>query len=168
MASSSDRNSATRIREARSDTQRRELIKFLVRFAKRLSGQVDPEDVAQNTFLRATRVEDAPSPRAYLARTARNLVIDEVRKLRVRGSPALALDDLDDAHAPWVAADQETTLLLKQVILGLPPLYRDVFILNRFVGLTHAEIAQRYGITVKAVEYRMSRALALCGEALRA
>lgn len=51
--------------------------------------------------------------------------------------------------------------------MGLPPLYRDVFILNRFVGLTYPEMAARYGVTVKAIEYRMSRALALCEAALR-
>lgn len=118
--------------------------------------------------MRATSVAQAVEhPKAYLARTARNIVIDQARARRARGGAALALDDLDDASAPWVAPDQEAALLLKQVILGLPPLYRDVFILNRFVGLTYEQIAQRYGVTVKAVEYRMSRALALCEAALR-
>jgi len=68
---------------------------------------------------------------------------------------------------PRTCPDQEAGLLLKQVILALPPIYRDTFVLNRVVGLTYAEIAQRQGISPKAVEYRMSRALVLCQAMLR-
>lgn len=106
-------------------------------------------------------------PRGYLAQSLRNLAVDEARKVRARGGAALALHEMSDDSLPSVAADQEAALLLKQVILGLPPLYRDVFILNRFVGLTYEQIAARHGVTAKAIEYRMSRALALCQDALR-
>ena len=144
-------------------------LRWLRALAHSLVGSSDAEDIAQQVALRT--VARGPMavrhPRAYLARVARNLVIDEARKLRVRGGAALALDDVDESALPFTAPDQETALLLKQIILGLPPLYRDVFILNRFTGLTYEEIALRCGITVKAVEYRMSRALALCQEALR-
>jgi RNA polymerase sigma-70 factor (ECF subfamily) len=127
------------------------------------------EDTAQTALLRALEraPEELHNPRAYLARVARNVAIDEARRVRARGGPALAVDDLAEAHQPWSAPDQETAVLLKQVILALPPLYRDVFILNRFVGLTYGEIARRLGVSDKTVEYRMSRALALCQEALR-
>jgi len=137
--------------------------------ARRMTAH-DTDDLCQEVTLRAlSRVPESvvDHPRAFVGRVARNIVIDETRKLRVRGGSALALDDLDEASAPWLAPDQETTLLLKQVIMALPPLYRDVFILNRFTGLSYAEIAKQFGISVKTVEYRMSRALALCQAALR-
>lgn len=127
------------------------------------------EDLAQTAALRLwQRGKKVPigHPAAFFARVARNLAIDEARRLRVRGGVALALDELDDASTPWVAPDQETALLLKQVILGLPPLYRDVFILSRFMGLTYGEISQRLDVPLKTVEFRMSRALALCRSAL--
>mgnify|MGYP003779502545 CR=1 FL=1 len=50
--------------------------------------------------------------------------------------------------------------------MAMPPLYRDTFMLNRLEGYTYVEIAERLGISVKTVEYRMSRALALCRKAL--
>jgi len=137
--------------------------------ARRMTAQ-DADDLCQEVSLRA--VSRTPNsvvdhPQAFVARVARNIVIDNARKLRVRGGVALALDDLDESSEPWLAPDQETTLLLKQVIMALPPLYRDVFILNRFTGLSYSEIASKLEISVKTVEYRMSRALALCQAALR-
>lgn len=147
----------------------RQQVRWLERLARRLTGQAD-QDLAQETWARKLAADsqvEARHPRAFLATVARNLAIDSARQLRARGGPALALDDLPETAHPWTAPDQETTLLLKQIILGLPPLYRDVFILNRFMGLTYAEIARRQGVSVKTIEYRMSRALAHCEAALR-
>lgn len=125
-------------------------------------------DARQEVALRAIESGAAVRhPRAFVARIARNIAIDDARKLKVRGGAALQLDELPDHLAPSVAADQETTLLFKQIILGLPPLHRDVFILSRFNGLSYAEIAQQLNVSVKTVEYRMARALALCEAALR-
>ncbi len=143
---------------------------WLRRIMARKSTAHDVDDLCQEVSLRAlsrTPGLAIDHPQAFVARIARNIVIDEARKLRVRGGAALALDGLDEALEPWQSPDQETTLLLKQVIMSLPPLYRDVFILNRFTGLSYSEIASRLEISVKTVEYRMSRALALCQAALR-
>jgi RNA polymerase sigma factor (sigma-70 family) len=153
----------------RLQSQFRQQARWLERLARRLTRQTDP-DLAQETWARKLAAEaqaEARHPRALLATIARRIAIDDGRRLRARGGPALAFDDLPDHAAPWTSPDQETAVLLKQIILGLPPLYRDVFILNRFVGLTYAEIARRQGVSVKTIEYRMSRALALCEAALR-
>lgn len=128
---------------------------------------VDAADVADEAIARTSLAHGEVSLQ-YLKRAARNFAVDQFRRQRARGGGnSVPLEDAYDAPALSYPADQESALLLKQVILALPPLYRDVFILNRFMGLTYAEIAHRYGLSVKAVEYRMSRALALCEEALR-
>lgn len=152
-----------------SPLELRSRITWLLKFVKVLVRDSHHEDVAQEALLRTVTHQgraEVIHPRAFLGQVARNIAVDHARRLEARGG-ALALEELDDASAPWVAPDQETGLLLKQIILGLPPIYRDVFVLNRFVGLTYGEIAERFGITTKAVEYRMSRALALCATALR-
>ena len=132
-----------------------------------LSAEDASQEVAARLLSASANVEIVRAPRAYIGQALRNLGVDERRKIRAQGGAALPLENLDAGSLPWVAPDQEAALLLKQVILGLPPLYRDTFILNRFIGLSYVQIAQRHGITTKAVEYRMSRALALCQEALR-
>lgn len=133
-------------------------------------GRDASEDLTQEAFLRlaaSQTVGEARHPRALLMTVANNLARDEYRHQARRGGAQPAFQpDIEDGE-PWSHPDQETTLLLKQVILGLPPIYRETFILNRFAGLSYQQIAVHFGITAKAVEYRMARALALCQEALR-
>ena len=57
--------------------------------------------------------------------------------------------------------------MLKQIILALPEAERQVLLMSRFEGMPHAAIARALGISVKTVEWRMSRALARCAAHLR-
>ncbi|MFN3780483.1 MAG: sigma factor-like helix-turn-helix DNA-binding protein [Brevundimonas aurantiaca] len=59
------------------------------------------------------------------------------------------------------------TLLLKEIIRSIAEKDREVFLLSRFGGLTHAQIAARLGVAVKTVEWRMARALKHCDDQLR-
>jgi RNA polymerase sigma-70 factor (ECF subfamily) len=51
--------------------------------------------------------------------------------------------------------------------LRLPENLRDVFVLSRFSGMTNQDIAIHCGVSVKTVEWRMTRALAHIAEGLR-
>ena len=53
-------------------------------------------------------------------------------------------------------------LVVKETILSIPEPYRDVFVLSRFDGLTYEEIAARCGLSVKSVEWRLSKAVSHC------
>ena len=123
------------------------------------------DDLVQDTYLRligSGRVEEIRRPRAFLWRVAANLAIDLGRRQARRPS-----------SEPWreegtasAAADQLGQLALKEVILDLPPPLREVFLLSRVGGLTYESIARHLNISVKTVEWRMSRALARCAEHL--
>lgn len=126
----------------------------------RLRAHVDPDraaDVVQDTYLRAApyRIGDIRHPRAFLLRIAMNLVRDESRRARRQSLAA-------EPAALAEAASQADQLLLKQIVVTMPPLYRDVFVLSRFGGMTYAEIAAARGLNVKTVEWRMSKALEHC------
>lgn len=116
-------------------------------------------DVVQDTYLRAApyRSSDIRHPKAFLLRIAMNLVRDESRRLQRQTSHmGVTKRELSEA------ASQAHQLMLKQVILTMPPLYRDIFVLSRFAGMTYVEIAAARGLKLKTVEWRMSKALEHC------
>ena len=133
----------------------------------------EADDLVQETYIRVARYADedaARHPQALLKRIGVNLARDHMRRHVIRGGKAGA-HETGEAQASLdhhrVEPDQETTLILKQTVLGLPPLYRDVFLLSRFTGMTYEEIARHLGVSVKTVEWRMSRALKMCADRLR-
>lgn len=163
------RQGKTQIREINAALK--ETFERLRRTLREVVGVDRAEDVAQEALL---RIQNVPAgairhPRAYLLRIANNVARDQYRRQAARGGGhAVALDDLYDSDALSIPADQEEALLLKQIILSMPELYRSVFLLNRFGGLSYQEIAARLDISVKTVEWRMSRALQHCAAQLRA
>jgi RNA polymerase sigma factor (sigma-70 family) len=146
------------------DTTYRRHGAWLLAFLRRRFSPQDAEDLAQETYARAAGADpQIRNPRAFLARVAVNAARDRARRAAVR--PVLTSDT--DRPASPVVADQAETLLFKQIVLGLPPALRDVFLLSRIAGLTQPEIARRLGVSQKTVEARMTKALALCTARLR-
>jgi len=129
---------------------------------------IDVDDLAQETFLRVARYpadEAARHPQALLTRIAVNLARDQLRRNVVHGG--LGEAELGPFSDTVVEDDRHEQLVLKQIVLGLPGPFRDVFLLSRYTGLTYDEIARHLGISAKTVEWRMSKAIALCAAGLR-
>ena len=55
---------------------------------------------------------------------------------------------------------------LQEVIASLPDGGREVFLMNRLEDLTYQEIADRLGLSVKAIEKRMSKVLQILRDQL--
>ncbi|ACG78803.1 RNA polymerase sigma-70 factor, ECF subfamily [Phenylobacterium zucineum HLK1] len=137
---------------------------WLVAFLRRRFSARDAEDLAQETFVRAAGAQvTLRNPRGFLARVALRVVQDDARRQAAR--PTFAPEDA--APDPATDPDQAEAVLLKEVVLSLPPKLREVFLLSRFHGLTYEEIARRCNLSVKTVEARMTRALAMCVARLR-
>jgi RNA polymerase sigma-70 factor (ECF subfamily) len=150
--------------QALYDRHRRPVFSFLLRS---LTDRRAAEDLLQETFLRvfAHREEYRPTAafKAWLFTIARNLLIDHLR--RRSGSR-----DLEGAESLEAVADPGATPLqraearelgerLQEAVLRLPPSQRDVLLLSRFAGLSHAEIAQVTGSSPEAVRVTLHRAL---------
>ena len=154
----------------------RELLNFL---AHKVRDRDVASDLAQESYARVyaaersgTRVRD---PRALLYRTARNLLTDRYRRdasaahILEAGSPEADPDAQQGpaVHEPEAAlATRQRFERIAQVVDGLPPRCREAFILVKFDGLTHAETAQRMGISVKTVEMQIQIALRACWDCM--
>lgn len=121
-------------------------------------GPPDPEDVAQDAFVRFAAIENREAidnPRAYLFRTAHNALVDEHRRLALhRGNPAdtdarAASDDLTPER---VLVGQERLQTLARSLRGMPAARRRSFLLNRLQGLSCAAIARMTGYSESAVK----------------
>ena len=141
---------------------------WLVSALRRRFGRDQAEDLSQEAFARATRYASGElrSPRALLMTLATRAAFERRRQAGLHAPEVAAPEELHDAH--FVRdGEQETLVLLKQIILDLPPKLREVFVLSRFQGLTYEQIGRRCGISSKTVEWRMSRALAICAARMR-
>lgn len=131
------------------------------------AGPPEPEDVAQQAFVSLAAVEHPETienVRAYLYRTAHNLVVDERRRASSRTQAVVALfpqlqNKSDDRTPESVLIAKERLAVLEQAIRTLPEERRRSFIFNRLHGLSCAEIARRTGYSDSAVKKHIAQAL---------
>jgi RNA polymerase sigma-70 factor (ECF subfamily) len=153
---------------------------LLSHFSRAMNDRDAAADIVQEAYARLLALQRAgqavAEPRALLYRTARNLVIDRHRRAVARAQAGMSTDErLDDVAASracepdMAAASSQTLRAVLATIDALPLRCREAFILHRFDGLTHAEVAQRMGVSRKAVEQHVQnamRAIRVCREAL--
>jgi RNA polymerase sigma-70 factor (ECF subfamily) len=78
----------------------------------------------------------------------------------------VGLPSLEPAHETRIEHEQELALV-RAAILQLPERCRQVYLLNRIDGLSYSQIAQHCGISVKAVEKHIGKALSLLRSKLK-
>ena len=141
--------------------------------ARRVGRPQEVEDFVQEVFLRvhgALNRGPLGSLRAFLYKTARNLVIDHRRRSanQLERTGLLEARDVaaDSADPEEQTALKERTELLLRAILSLPPRCRRAFVLRKFHHLSYRKIAERMEISEKTVEKHLAKALLLCREYL--
>lgn len=116
--------------------------------------KADIDDLLQEVYMRlaaAAQKEIPAQTKAFVFSTARNLLIDRVRREQVVPIEAVAdLDALDvaiDEPGPDRSVMARDELRRVQAALDrLPPRAREALLLRRVEGLSRAEIAERMGI----------------------
>ncbi|MGO1070435.1 RNA polymerase sigma factor [Lysobacter sp. CA199] len=138
-------------------------------FSRHLPSSADAEDLAQETLVRVLRMPSLSgvlNVEAFLLQIAANLLRDRFR--RDKSHQVLQHVSIDEMATDWPSEDPHGECVYEggrrlQVFLAaldeLPPRCRQVFLLQRYEGLTYSAIAKRLEISVSAVEKNMMRAL---------
>ncbi|WP_449434951.1 sigma-70 family RNA polymerase sigma factor [Pseudomonas putida] len=144
----------------------RELVSFL---SARLGSRQAAEDVAHDAYLRVlerTDTEQIEHPRAFLYRTALNLVVDRHRRHRVRQAEPLEVLDSDERwHSPAPSVDMQLDqrlALMQRALDELSKPCRECFLLRKIEGLSHPQISERLGISRSLVEKHIVNAMKHC------
>ncbi len=128
------------------------------------------EDVVQEAFV---KVLEARSRRkiqvsdAYLYRTTRNLALNilDRNEYKLTDTVGDSLPEsvlLESASLEEEFESRQRFELFCRSVRQLPRKCQRVFILRRVYGLSHREIAERMGISVKTVEIHVAKALVRC------
>jgi RNA polymerase sigma factor (sigma-70 family) len=145
-----------------SATYRRPLMAF---FCRRQVSSSDAEDMIQEVFLRliAARADEPERPDAYIFQIASNLLKDRYRRAYRFNLAAPALE----AH--MISSDELTPLRIHEAresltritlhLADLPDVTRNLFILFRIEGISQAELADTYGMSVRSVQKHILKAM---------
>ncbi|HEY5805261.1 MAG TPA: sigma-70 family RNA polymerase sigma factor [Lysobacter sp.] len=142
----------------------------LIAFLARRAGDEDAKDIAQEAMVRLMRYRSQPADqlRPLMYRIALNVLNDRGRRDSTRQASAhvsldqdfLGLASSEPSHDQRIAYEQELALV-RAAILQLPERCRQVYLLNRIDGMSYSQIASHCGISVKAVEKHIGKALGL-------
>ncbi|MEM9051981.1 MAG: RNA polymerase sigma-70 factor [Bacteroidota bacterium] len=128
------------------------------------------EDVAQDAFVKLweTREKiDKSSLKAYVFTIANNLMINKLKREQLKFKFLNYTEQRNDNVTPeYLIEMQEFDQKLQAVLAKIPEGAREVFLMNRIDGLKYREIAEMLGLSMKAVEKRMSRALSILRDEL--
>ena len=129
------------------------------------------EDITQDVFFELwshrndLSLDD--SLKSYLFKSVYNRSINVLNSYSARHSTSLeTISDQEFLHHIMKTQNQENSLLLKELeseiqafMETLPDQCRKIFILSRTQGLKNKEIAEKLGISIKAVEKQITKAL---------
>jgi len=137
-------------------------------FRKRTRDTAEVQDLVQQVFLRLAQyreIDEIRNADGFIFQTASNTLKDHFRNSAVRSrfikqQIEIGNSSGSDFSPERVLLGRESVAQLADALRQLPERTRDVFMLRCFEGLKHAEIARLQGISVRAVEKHMERALA--------
>lgn len=139
----------------------------LLRFFARRWDRSETDDLVSESFVRFTAaavVQDGiANPDGYLQEVAKNVLRNRARAAFHRSIVDLDVDIEETPAATDPVAMLEARDMLARVqaaLERLPSKTRSIFVAHRLDGATYAELADLHGLSVKGVEWHMSKAIA--------
>lgn len=147
----------------------------LLRYFARRADRQDASDLVQESFARLADASAAnrtiEQPEAYLNRIATNLLRNRAKSALQRSlAQHVPVEEEPLAGPDLIAALEARDLLirLESALLRLSPKTREIFLAHRVDGVSYSDIANRMGLSVKGVEWHMTKAIAHLDRVLRA
>jgi RNA polymerase sigma factor (sigma-70 family) len=139
----------------------------LRQYFRRRASAAEAEDLVQEVFMRLLARADGQAienVERYLFRIANNVLIsrhrhDSTQVWKIDENSVDPLERTEDISPERVLIGKQTLVALAVAIRDLPPVTREIFVCHRFEDMTYLAIARRMGVSVKAIEKRMQRAL---------
>jgi RNA polymerase sigma-70 factor (ECF subfamily) len=126
----------------------------------------EADDLIQEAFLRLQvycQTHEVRQEEAFLVRTVRNLSVDAYRRAHL---DLYATSDIETLSLrDWRPTPDEDLALQQRldsaraVLDTLKPRTREIFLMHRVEGYSSAQIAERFSISVSAVEKHVARAV---------
>ena len=138
-----------------------------------LSGDMKlSEDLGQDVFLSLWENKDNlrdKTIRAYLLTIARNKYFKHHRRKAVslKFNNSLAANDNNEYESPdYLIEIKEFDKKLQTAISKLPERTRSIFLMNRLDDLSYRQISENLGVSVKAIEKQMTKAIRMLHDSL--
>ena len=140
------------------------------------AGPPDPDDIVQQTFATYAALRNpskVDNPRAFLYRTASNLIADYFKSAFVRTSVPVEDGDFDEIVSETNELTPEIVLLSRErytrvmdAIDALPRRRRRFLVMHRLQGLSYEEIARRSGVGTSTARREVEAAVGACRVAI--
>ena len=131
-----------------------------------LKNKEDAKEIVQETFLKLwshrTKINSSYSFKSFLFSISFNITIDLLRRRTQNTEFKNYLRthfNGESSRTDELVQYRELTEVLEQLIDDLPAQRRKIYQMSREEGLSHKEIAEKLGITVKTVENHLNLAL---------
>ncbi|MHC1703732.1 MAG: RNA polymerase sigma factor [Tenuifilaceae bacterium] len=135
-------------------------------FAYYKTGDVDlADDIVQEVFIKLWTNRESvkdETVKALLYTIATNTIKNHYKHQKVVYNfqkQEVSNETSDEADSQLL--QDELNKRLQDALAAVPEKAREVFLMNRIEGLTYVDIAERLGLSVKAIEKRMSEALSV-------
>ena len=160
--------SVRQLQEGNTDTYKQIFIKYYSPLCEYISQYVsdqDAEELVQDLMLfiweNRKNIIITQSLKSYLFIAAKNRCLNAIQKnLYHEKVHSILYEKLKEQFdEPDYYFVNELTENINKAISELPETYRETFHLSRFGELTNNQIANKLGVSIKTVEYRISQAL---------
>jgi RNA polymerase sigma factor (sigma-70 family) len=136
--------------------------------ARRHVNPDEAADIVQETYCRILNAGDAESirhPRAFLLKTATNVLLNQLKHRRASADGhAGDLDrielETDDPSPYRTLKGEQEWAIVRQALEELAPKCREVFVMHRFEQMSYSEISVELNLSVSMIEKYVSQALA--------